>query len=474
MSSNNIPDYEGFGVQMLEKDVFEFKLNNTSTTTQAAQVPGVGNSFDMPDVTGLNKNVSPELIENISRTENSGLPTKLINKNLRYNINDIGPYRIIMEPTKEKYINKIALARFLRSNNLIDEMIDIKKTGQKKATVYFNTVESANNVLEFHKNIKSDSLEHKFIAYLPLYFIVVKGVITGIPLDMSIEEVKEELADNGDILDIYRMNRFRDGKKEPSDRMCISFRSQFLPKSIKLCYIRSRILPYISKVVYCQKCLRFNHKKENCKGKNICQNCSKRNCKSIEDESICLNSAFCIHCKKSHAVFSDPECKEIVKQNKIRSIMSERALTYTEVRDEFEYFSNNRFNIIDPDSEPIKIHENYVRRNNLNVNQKKHTTIVKVNNKHTQYEEIAPEICKKRKHDEDVICNNGVGLNNEYKVTELEKTINQLKLSLKEFSDKSRINLGEVYCQIENSVSVDIILKNIKNMLEEQMESQEL
>lgn len=50
-----------------------------------------------------------------------------------------------MESTKEKNINKIILVQLLNSNNLIDEIIDIKNRIKKQL---------------LHKNIKSDSIEH--------------------------------------------------------------------------------------------------------------------------------------------------------------------------------------------------------------------------------------------------------------------------------------------------------------------------
>lgn len=120
-----------------------------------------------------------QINEAIQEKDNNGITFK---KYLYNSDNDVGPFRIIIE-RKEKPINKITIGYLLKKLKLNNGLMDMKKNGKKRVIAYFKTAIDANAVL----NYNTKELEYNF--FLPENFISVKGVIAGIPDDITIEEI---------------------------------------------------------------------------------------------------------------------------------------------------------------------------------------------------------------------------------------------------------------------------------------------
>lgn len=414
---------------------------------------------DEPRVDSIEENIT--VIENQENAANSSRINKW--KNLRYNEEDDGPFRIVMEvkEKEERGINKITVARMLKTKNFIDKIIDIRKAGRKKVTIYLKDRESANELLN-----SSQLFEPKYVLYLPIFFIVIKGVISGIPVDMTEDEINEELISDYDVLDLYRMSRYVNGKRVEADKICVSFRAKALPNFVKICYLRSRVDPFVSKVIHCHKCLRFNHKADNCKSKSRCKNCGKQNCEAFTNNEECKSKTYCVHCKVDHKVFEKGICNEIDKQKTIKKIMTSRAVSYIEVRDEFDFFTQNKFSVIEEVVEPIKIFEEHAKNRTDKKTMKSHKIITKSKKKQqVEEDEIKIQGRKRVRNEDEATEIAGVALDNPLKVTELEKTIYELKMQMvgmiKSFNE-NMIYILTLVTKEEDRNRITLHLKNLQ------------
>lgn len=469
------PGFVGFEANQVNQSIYignNMAERNSIASTKDACASNLVHINDENVTTDKENSISDNIeISNNDKVLNSTEETQRLARintlqKLRYNANDQGPYRIVLEIVeKGKYINKLSIGRLLKTHRLSDNLLDIKKTSKTKLTIYLQTMEAANRLLDL-----TTPFAPKYVLYLPAYFVTVKGVISGIPDDMTIEELKSEIDTEYDILDAYRMNRFSNGMKQPSDRVCIAFRSTMLPKYIKICYIRSKVDPFIPKVVHCAKCLKFNHDKKGCKGKSKCNNCSNQNCPSLEKNEQCIKEPYCMYCKKNHRIFDKPLCTELGKQKQIKKIMASHSLSYIEVLDEFDFLSRNKFETIDPDNEPIKMFEKY-RFNKMN-HPKKHRTITKID-KQTQCENIEKENkinSRKRNRDENEEYEKnqrvGVELENPHRTSELERLISQLQQKLVENNDNFKRILFNIYEKITKNEDLEQLALELEKNLE--------
>lgn len=283
-------------------------------------------------------------------------------KSFEYFPNDDGPFKVLIEikePTLTKFnINKINVAKTLKHLGLANQLLDIKKTGMSKVTAYFNNASSANDLTG---NI--NLIEKNYTAYIPRHFISVTGIVSGIPNDISVEEIMQDInAGEIPIIEVYRLTRFINKKKELTNKIAVVFRTSFLPEFVKIMRVRCHVQPFFSRVLFCEKCLRYNHKSSNCKSSAIkCKKC----CSVDHKEDDCNFRAFCFHCKENHLVNAD-NCKEREKQNHIKYIMAHNKLTYQEIMDEYDFFTKaTDFNLFERSNEFPDIHESFKNKKNI-------------------------------------------------------------------------------------------------------------
>ncbi|XP_055522794.1 uncharacterized protein LOC129716976 [Wyeomyia smithii] len=206
-----------------------------------------------------------------------------------------------------------------------NHVIDLKYLGRNKIIVFLNSYTKANLFVE---DKKLEKLGYK--VYVPRHLCCVTGVLAGIPTDIDIREIKAEIECDCQVVDVYRFNRFRNGIKEPTTRVSVTFRANQLPEMVKLFCCTNKVRPFLQKVLFCENCHRFNHETDNCKGKQRCSRCSQ-----IYDEKdeICTNPVKCLYCKSSDHKTTDVTCPERQKQKTIKTIIAKRSLTLVEARE---------------------------------------------------------------------------------------------------------------------------------------------
>lgn len=342
-----------------------------------------------------------------------------------YNDTDSGPYRVLVELTDNQdgnlAINKLSLGKILsKKTDYKQNVINVRPLGRKKLMVLTKTAQAANQLQE------DDSLKQQnYTVYIPKHFLTVSGVISGVPVEMMPEEILANISSTVPILGVTRLHRYDNGVKIPATRIGVTFRSKQLPKEVRMFCCTNSVQPFVSKAVFCQKCLRYNHRTQNCRSRQRCDKCTLSH--DEEGYQECQRSIKCLHCKtEGKHQTGDFGCPERTRQNNLKTILSKTNLTMMEAREIYPIYTENQYALLENIQEYPALPESYasVSMNTTRPKQQNSKGRAPQSTKRTSEEvnigEIVPVYndSKKRKNQQE---ENGTALFNRYRVNELEK-----------------------------------------------------
>lgn len=373
-----------------------------------------------------------------------------------YTANDEGPYRIFIEiMDRTKSINKFSVGQMLRKlpryRNYIEDM---KYLGRKKIIIFISSWVQAN--LLVGERILN---EQGYNAYVPRHLVCITGVVSGVDSDIDIEDIKQEIESNTPVVDVYRMNRWVHEKqrKEPSNRVSVTFRAKNLPEKIRIFGITAKVLPFVRRAEMCKNCHRYGHKMENCKSKSRCEKCSQ-----IHDESAtqCSNNVKCLHCRSSNHRTTDPGCPAREREAGIKRMMAKQNLTYVEARELVPtVLSSNKYELLATTEDFPTIPESFAKMTAGNYVQKQSASRNRTARNVTQNQENqahSQNAWKRKKTDNEAVPNisynletstqpspsnqaksksesiRGTGLNNPHATTQAERMQEMLKKAQEE------------------------------------------
>lgn len=368
-------------------------------------------------------------------TSNTSTSTGQRKVNYQYENGDQGPFRVMVELIDTQNgkikINKLSLASALRKMPMYKtHVIEMKQVGRNKLMVYFNNYQIANR-LTTDANLK----EKNYRAYIPRHLVSVTGVIAGVPLDISEEEVMEEMQCEYPVMTVYRMNRHVNGQKEPTMRLSITFRAPKLPERVRIFCCSVGVRAFYRKTVLCQNCLRYNHQTTNCKSKRRCSNCTRTHEKQ-EEYNECKEPPRCLYCRVTHKT-TDTRCPERTRQNNVQAIMARTNLTAIEAVEQFPIQTRNYYEaLVESAQEPTPAESyatmtagKYRERVATPLRPRKRTGDIEAS---TNIAEQVVVMKEKKKKTDGERQTNGVALFNKFKVTEAEKWKTQLRQAAKQ------------------------------------------
>lgn len=259
---------------------------------------------------------------------------------ITYSAMDAAPYRIYIKLRNKgdgnNHINKFALGAYLRGMAEFKMFItDMKYLGQHKVMVFVSSYTKANQLVE---TVNNSSNNYK--AYVPRHLVCISGMIAGVPTDIDVEDIMDDIQCDVPIVDVKRITKRSETGRVPIKRLIVTFRAHELPTSVKLFCCYSKIAPFTPKIVVCLKCLRFGHRTDNCRGAKRCEKCTERHEKE-EEYTNCNNAQSCIHCRSDKHKSTDQECPERKRQHNKKSLMARKNLTFTKARLQFPVLSEN-------------------------------------------------------------------------------------------------------------------------------------
>ena len=117
------------------------------------------------------------------------------------------------------------------------------------------------------------------------------GVITGVPLSMEVEAFLELEG----VSQVRRLKRYRDGEKEDSLSVCITFNGD-LPERIYCEYVTYKVRPFDRGPLRCYRCHAYGHAAAVCRGAIRCRRCGVEGC----DDGCLEREPTCFQCKGEH------------------------------------------------------------------------------------------------------------------------------------------------------------------------------
>ncbi|KAL0838620.1 hypothetical protein ABMA28_016705 [Loxostege sticticalis] len=253
----------------------------------------------------------------------------------QYVATDLGPYTVHVQkiqssPSENITLHPVSFGRFLKRNafkNIVNG--SLKKIGRNRLSISFSNFEDANDFL----NNETLSL-NSFKAFIPTFNVTRMGVIRGVPVSWSDEDIIENISvptGCGNVLKIRRLKKKNtlNGKSEfvPIETVVLTFDGQVLPKRIFLCYNSLPVDLYIYPTIQCFKCCRYGHVKSQCRSLPRCFKCGQGHTGDTcdtEEENIT-----CFLCDGFHMATSR-KCPEYARQKSIKETMAKSCVTYAE------------------------------------------------------------------------------------------------------------------------------------------------
>lgn len=282
-------------------------------------------------------------LQNPPNTTTDKIPTVTTNPNIttrvpigraQYQVSDNAPFVVHVQKEGEvdsaTSLHPITFGRFLKQNNF-NGIVNgsLKRVGRNRISMTFSTFMDANNFL-LNKNLEIA----KYKAFIPTFNVTRMGVVKGVPLDWSDEEVLSSMTvplGCGPIIKIRRIKRkvITNNASQfiNTGTVIITFDGQVLPTRVYMCYTALPVELYIYPTVQCYQCCRFGHVKNQCRSMPKCYKCgqghSGETCQVEEEDYRC-----CL-CKGSHQAVNK-KCLEHNRQRAIKETMSKSCISYME------------------------------------------------------------------------------------------------------------------------------------------------
>lgn len=153
----------------------------------------------------------------------------------------------------------------------------------------------------------------------------VQGVISGVPLNVSMDDIKGSLS-GGAVISARRLQMWKDNKKCESMSVMIQFEGINLPIRVKLGFVSFSVREYVPPPLRCFKCQRMGHTASVCKGKMRCAKCGGEH-----DYGKCEEGAEikCCNCGGRHSA-AYAGCPVQQEAREVQKIKTVQHLTYAE------------------------------------------------------------------------------------------------------------------------------------------------
>lgn len=213
------------------------------------------------------------------------------------------PIRLTKVINKE--IGEVRSAKILRNGSLL---IMCRDGGQQGKALRINKLEG--------KAVKCTLARSRKL---------IRGVVSGIPVKISADEVKENVT-NVRVNEVKRLKASRDGVKRDSLSVMIAFDEERLPEKIYIGYICYNVRPYVPPPLRCFKCQRFGHVAAVCKGKERCSRCGGEH-----EYGKCAEGAKlkCCNCGGEHSS-AYRGCEASKKAEEVQRIKVNHGVSYAE------------------------------------------------------------------------------------------------------------------------------------------------
>ncbi|XP_044591446.1 uncharacterized protein LOC123269674 [Cotesia glomerata] len=278
-----------------------------------------------------NKNDNDNDTESPKRNKDTPSPVRGIAK---YKSTDKGPFYIFVREVKEKADDKpvsfLKVARKLSKLTIC--FSDITQSSRSTWRLLFHSIKEANKCIDIQEQFKLLGLE----VFIPNFIRFQKGVLRGIPLDMSDAEIKEAInqdLSNVRITEVFRMKRKTKDQWTPSRAVCVTFEASKLPNYVKMWGAPMRVDEYTPSVRICYNCGKLGHIGAKCTKEKVCLQCGQQH--AVEKGEKCTMPKSCVNCKGEHNTLdhcypsrlAEVETKRIMSRDKVSFLEAKKSLS---------------------------------------------------------------------------------------------------------------------------------------------------
>jgi len=227
----------------------------------------------------------------------------------------------------------------------IDDILEIKKIGFSKVSVFFKFRDAANALVD-DRRLAAKGLE----AFIPPFRTSRKGIIRDVPLDLTDHLILQHTTSPIKVVAVNRLNRrvntthqlnsqtdtSAPANYSPSYSVSLTFEGQKIPKYVYMYHVRYSVSPYIARVSRCNNCFRFGHIKANCKSQPRCSHCGEKGHAFTEEHcQQAQKPPKCANCRGEHRADSSL-CPELALQKEIRKYAALRNISLLDAREIFK------------------------------------------------------------------------------------------------------------------------------------------
>ncbi|XP_014235551.2 mediator of RNA polymerase II transcription subunit 13-like [Trichogramma pretiosum] len=256
-----------------------------------------------------------------------------------YRENIPGPYSVWVRSTvSNKEVSQFKIGSLVYRK--YDSIKNICRRSRSKVEIIVTSRTQA-NTLANDTSFKKHDLE----TYVPGFRRTRKGVIKGIDLEFSDEDILDGITCSGPmkVMEVRRMSRknkqhstqdVNDSKWIPTKSIVCTIEGQKLPEHVYIFGVRVKVEPYVQKVMQCYNCLKYRHTAKTCRGKSRCFNCG-----DLKHEGACAHTApRCANCSQeglsdTNHKSIDSSCPIFIAHKKINNIMAYDNVTFAEAKD---------------------------------------------------------------------------------------------------------------------------------------------
>lgn len=158
--------------------------------------------------------------------------------------------------------------------------------------------------------------------------ITNRFLLFNIPVNVSLEELAQEIEDVNNI-NIIEMRRFikKDNKSETSPVLITSL-GTFLPNEIKIWFSVQRIRQFIDRPRQCNNCYKFNHNSSRCNSDQLCATCGKSH------KGTCNDPLSCVNCGAGHRADYN-QCPFRLQEAEFLKFKCQNFLSFVDARRKF-------------------------------------------------------------------------------------------------------------------------------------------
>lgn len=215
-------------------------------------------------------------------------------------------------------VSPIVLTKELR--RVVGEIKIAKVLNNGDLMIVCNSEEQRKKMLKIKVMCKQEVVSSKIVGQRQW----VSGVISGVPLGVSMEELKSNI-NGGKIVGARRLLMNREGNRMESLSVEIRFDGAILPDKVKLGFISYSVRPFVPPPLRCYNCQKYGHVAMVCKAKKRCARCGGEH-----DYGKCEGAGpKCCNCGGDHSV-AYGGCEVRKRVIEVQNERAKRNITYAE------------------------------------------------------------------------------------------------------------------------------------------------